>query len=563
MQRLRRVRQLGTSHLVYQGATHSRFSHCLGTMRAAQDLLDAVQNNAAGPRPPASHLLGEWPSADFDLKWAEATVLARLGALMHDLCHVPFGHTIEDDLQVLEPHDANRLRFDRLWGTINAEALVALNEPRLKRELERLILSKEAHDDAPAGTFVSEYPFVADIVGNTICADLMDYLSRDHQATGLPMEVGVRFINEFYVVSGKNKLYHEKMVIKIDRNRHVRPDVVDEITKYLRYRYEESERVLFHHAKVSADAMIGKMLEMWTDSLWVRAASDQYPELVAQYPDLAELRVAIDDEPKGGGGSDATDIDARIRETVEVEFTRRSDDGLLEHLEEFGRAAADSRSKAVGQLATDILNRKLYKPIGVAEGEAARSNASTLHTMFGTASARRAVEMESARFADIAEKWRVVLWLPNPAMRFKAADVLVDKRGSISKLATIREGREARALVKKHQGLWSITAYADESVRNDVKMSQEVLSSLQAQMSIAFRTWEGQPVPPIEKIISGRLVQGSFINPTDEIRIHEIYHQRVAAKSQGTSFQAIAREIFNDAKTQGLISKDKKRPAQI
>ncbi len=41
MQRLRRVRQLGTTHLVYPGATQTRFSHSLGTLRAAQDLLDA------------------------------------------------------------------------------------------------------------------------------------------------------------------------------------------------------------------------------------------------------------------------------------------------------------------------------------------------------------------------------------------------------------------------------------------------------------------------------------------------------------------------------------------
>src|SRR5215216_5366015 len=46
-QRLRRVQQLGTTHLVYPGATHTRFAHSLGTLRVVQDLFDVawVQRN--------------------------------------------------------------------------------------------------------------------------------------------------------------------------------------------------------------------------------------------------------------------------------------------------------------------------------------------------------------------------------------------------------------------------------------------------------------------------------------------------------------------------------------
>src|SRR5690242_5768851 len=41
-QRLRRVKQLGSTHLVYPGATHTRFSHSLGAVVAAQMLFDIV-----------------------------------------------------------------------------------------------------------------------------------------------------------------------------------------------------------------------------------------------------------------------------------------------------------------------------------------------------------------------------------------------------------------------------------------------------------------------------------------------------------------------------------------
>jgi uncharacterized protein len=142
MQRLRRVRQLGTPHLVYPAAMHSRFSHALGTLRSAQDLLDAVADNRTGPRH-TPDLLDEWAEhgvlddgrSVLAARFAEATVLARLGALLHDFCHVPLGHTIEDDLKVLIPHDANSGRFDRLWATLDEGGRRAVDQGRSLRTL--------------------------------------------------------------------------------------------------------------------------------------------------------------------------------------------------------------------------------------------------------------------------------------------------------------------------------------------------------------------------------------------------------------------------------------------
>src|SRR4051794_23953294 len=80
-QRLRRVRQLGTTHLVYPDAVHTRFAHSLGAMRAAQDLVDIVidQRNT-GPRA-VGDLFGEWSDRydrdEFLQRCAEATILTR------------------------------------------------------------------------------------------------------------------------------------------------------------------------------------------------------------------------------------------------------------------------------------------------------------------------------------------------------------------------------------------------------------------------------------------------------------------------------------------------------
>src|SRR5438105_11349308 len=61
MQRLRRVRQLGTTHLVYPGASHSRLSHSLGALRTAQDLLDSVTDQRNGPDS-VPDIFAEWAS---------------------------------------------------------------------------------------------------------------------------------------------------------------------------------------------------------------------------------------------------------------------------------------------------------------------------------------------------------------------------------------------------------------------------------------------------------------------------------------------------------------------
>src|SRR5512136_166637 len=73
MQRLRRVRQLGYSNLVYPGANHSRFEHSLGTMYLASALIRGLD------------------SIDEDRK---PEIIAA--ALLHDVGHGPFSHVTEN-----------------------------------------------------------------------------------------------------------------------------------------------------------------------------------------------------------------------------------------------------------------------------------------------------------------------------------------------------------------------------------------------------------------------------------------------------------------------------------
>ena len=355
-QRLRRVRQLGATHEVYPGATHTRFSHSLGALRVVQDLLDGVMTQNEGRRA-VPDLIVQWREADDEQARrdiAQSVVLARLGALLHDLCHVPFGHSIEDDLGVLVSHDENGPRFAELWSDLAAQLpdrverhvrrrLQQYEDPtaemekvqrslgtltsidgELHRELRPLIISKDDHAKELAAAGDMRYPFAADLVGNTICADLLDYLLRDHLYTGLPASLGHRFTSAFFIVPTGRGPYSQRVALNIMQDGYERTDVISELLKALRYRYELSERALYHHAKLAADVMIAKALDLWSRAVWLDEASAVVPtlanaEALVEALDDVALKASVIDVLRDAQQRDSRDaIDASERTHEEL-----------------------------------------------------------------------------------------------------------------------------------------------------------------------------------------------------------------------------------------------------
>ena len=76
-QRLRRIKQLGFSELVYPGATHTRFSHSVGVFHTSRQLVDLLKTT-----------LGDTFSQ-------ERANVAMCSALLHDLGHGPFSHALK------------------------------------------------------------------------------------------------------------------------------------------------------------------------------------------------------------------------------------------------------------------------------------------------------------------------------------------------------------------------------------------------------------------------------------------------------------------------------------
>jgi HD superfamily phosphohydrolase len=99
-QRLRRIRQLGTAHLVFPGAEHSRFVHSLGALHMAQTILRNIRDNRFSQY---GHIRRDKISYFGSNKLQDTVffLVIRLAALFHDLHEFPLSHTLEKEGNIL------------------------------------------------------------------------------------------------------------------------------------------------------------------------------------------------------------------------------------------------------------------------------------------------------------------------------------------------------------------------------------------------------------------------------------------------------------------------------
>jgi HD superfamily phosphohydrolase len=159
VQRLRRVRQLGLTSLVFPGAEHSRFAHAIGAahvMLRLTERLRARQNEL----PPEARLDDE--------SWRDALA----AAFVHDLGHGPFSHLFEDVVPEAKPHEAWTAELLRHPSTEVHQALERLSAGMAERVAALL---EGAH----------RLPWLSRAVSGTLDVDRCDYLLRDSHMTGV------------------------------------------------------------------------------------------------------------------------------------------------------------------------------------------------------------------------------------------------------------------------------------------------------------------------------------------------------------------------------------------
>ncbi len=144
-QRLRRIKQLGLTDLVYPGANHTRFHHALGAMHLMKITLDGLRNKG--------HFI-------YDSEY-EAALIA---ILLHDVGHGPFSHTLESAL-------LNNVKHE--------EISLAIIKHLDQHFQGKLSFAQQV--------FKNEYPrkFLNQLVASQLDIDRLDYLKRDSFFTGV------------------------------------------------------------------------------------------------------------------------------------------------------------------------------------------------------------------------------------------------------------------------------------------------------------------------------------------------------------------------------------------
>ncbi len=172
-QRLRNIHQLALTSLVYPGATHKRFEHCLGVMELAGRIYDSV-TNPDNVQDEMRYLVPRIGNFDYAY-WRR---VLRMAALCHDLGHLPFSHAAEGLLPKGCSHEL--ISKDIIESSTMATVWNAL---KIKKEDVSKIAVGAKYSVVPLTDWESILSEI--IIGDSFGADRIDYLLRDSHHVGV------------------------------------------------------------------------------------------------------------------------------------------------------------------------------------------------------------------------------------------------------------------------------------------------------------------------------------------------------------------------------------------
>nr|WP_294896500.1 HD domain-containing protein [uncultured Pedobacter sp.] len=207
-QRLRYIKQLGMTHLVYPGALHTRFHHALGAMHLMQLAIEHLQSRGH----------------EITAEEQEASCIA---ILLHDIGHGPFSHALEHTLVNGVSHETiSRLLMDSLNQQFGGKLNLALQ-----------IFNNKYHK-----------PFLHQLISGQLDLDRLDYLNRDSFFSGVTegMVSSDRIIKLLNIKDG-NLVVEEKGIYSIE--------------KFLIARRLMYWQVYLHKTVIAAEQLLVKILE--------------------------------------------------------------------------------------------------------------------------------------------------------------------------------------------------------------------------------------------------------------------------------------------------------------
>lgn len=249
-QRLRRIRQLGTTYLVFHGAEHSRFQHSLGVYEIVRRIVD----DGFSGRP-------EWDE--------DERLITLLAALLHDLGHGPFSHAFENVFDL--DHE-------------NFTQAIILGDTEVNAVLRRV---SSEFPQKVADVIGKTYPdkLVVSLISSQIDADRMDYLQRDAYYTGV--SYGHFDMERILRVMRPSE---EQAVVK-SSGMHAVED-------YIMSRYQMYWQVYFHPVSRSAEVILTKILHRAKKLYETGYTFNQHPAHFQSFFDrtfLLEDYIALDE----------------------------------------------------------------------------------------------------------------------------------------------------------------------------------------------------------------------------------------------------------------------------
>lgn len=215
-QRLRRIRQLGTTYLTFHGAEHTRFNHSLGVYEIMKRMVEIIEEKE--------------PMEE------EERLLCLSAALLHDVGHGPFSHSFEKVFHM----DHEEWTREIILGDTDINKVL-----------------KGVSDEFPkkvADVIAKTYPnkLIVSLISSQIDADRMDYLQRDAFYTG--------------VSYGHFDMERILRVMRPKEDQAVfKHSGMHAVEDYIMSRYQMYWQVYFHPVTRSAEVILSKILHRAKD----------------------------------------------------------------------------------------------------------------------------------------------------------------------------------------------------------------------------------------------------------------------------------------------------------
>ncbi|QDX91690.1 Deoxyguanosinetriphosphate triphosphohydrolase [Brevibacillus laterosporus] len=211
-QRLRRIRQLGTSYFTFHGGEHSRFNHSLGVYEIMRRILETFEGRVKLPY--------------------EEKLLCLCAALLHDVGHGPFSHSFEKVFRLDHEEWTRKI----IMGETGINRILRTVSESFPKKVAEVI----------AKTY--ENKLIVSLISSQIDADRMDYLLRDAYYTGV--NYGNFDIERILRVMRPSE---DGAVIKASG--------MHAVEDYIMSRYQMYWQVYFHPVTRSAEVVLHKIFK--------------------------------------------------------------------------------------------------------------------------------------------------------------------------------------------------------------------------------------------------------------------------------------------------------------